>query len=190
MVLLATWIGLVAATVGQAQSAETHPTPSQSPAKHHTKKAGTSTEALTAATPSTNKTAAASSSNRSGHKKATETVGTTTTAPPVPERPTPAPAKNRKRNETTTQTSVSPPAKTPSPSLPRLNNESANARPDQPAAPLRPTPATAAGHGRVWVNTKTHVYHREGSRFYGKTAQGKYVTEQEALKEGDRPAKE
>jgi hypothetical protein len=38
----------------------------------------------------------------------------------------------------------------------------------------------------VWVNTETHVYHREGSRFYGTTKKGKYVSEADAIKEGDR----
>src|SRR6185436_12555265 len=28
-------------------------------------------------------------------------------------------------------------------------------------------PAPGGGHGQVWVNTETGVYHREGSRFYG-----------------------
>jgi len=41
----------------------------------------------------------------------------------------------------------------------------------------------------VWVNTETHVYHPQGSRFYGKTKKGKYVSEGDALKEGDRPSK-
>ena len=41
----------------------------------------------------------------------------------------------------------------------------------------------------MWVNTETHVYHKEGTRFYGKTKKGKYVTEQEAIKVGDKAAK-
>jgi hypothetical protein len=32
------------------------------------------------------------------------------------------------------------------------------------------------------------VYHREGSRFYGTTAKGKYMTEADAIKEGNKPA--
>jgi len=39
------------------------------------------------------------------------------------------------------------------------------------------------------VNTETKVYHKEGSRYYGKTKKGKYVTEAEAMKEGARSAK-
>jgi hypothetical protein len=51
------------------------------------------------------------------------------------------------------------------------------------------TPAAGGGHGLVWVNSETHVYHKEGSRFYGKTKKGKYVSEADAIKEGDRAAK-
>lgn len=41
---------------------------------------------------------------------------------------------------------------------------------------------------RVWVNTRSHVYHCPGTRWYGNTKQGKYLSESEALREGDRPA--
>jgi len=50
------------------------------------------------------------------------------------------------------------------------------------------TPMPGGGPGMVWVNTESHVFHREGSPYYGKTKQGKYMTEAEALKEGDRAA--
>ena len=61
-----------------------------------------------------------------------------------------------------------------------------------PAAPQGATtkaansPAPGGGHGKVWVNTETHVYHKEGSRFYGTTKKGKYMTEAEAIKEGNK----
>jgi hypothetical protein len=48
------------------------------------------------------------------------------------------------------------------------------------------SPAPGGGHGKVWVNTETHVYHKEGSRFYGTTKKGKYMTEAEAIKEGNK----
>ena len=40
------------------------------------------------------------------------------------------------------------------------------------------------------MNTETHVYHKEGSRWYGKTKKGKYMTEQDAMKEGGHADKE
>jgi hypothetical protein len=57
------------------------------------------------------------------------------------------------------------------------------------SAEINATPAPGGGPGLVWVNTDSHIYHKEGSRFYGKTKQGKYVTEADAIKEGDRAAK-
>jgi hypothetical protein len=51
------------------------------------------------------------------------------------------------------------------------------------------TPGAGGGNGQVWVNSATHVYHKEGSRFYGKTKHGKYMSEQDAIKEGDYAAK-
>ncbi len=49
-------------------------------------------------------------------------------------------------------------------------------------------PAPGGGHGQVWVNTETGIYHREGSRFYGTTRTGKYMTEQDAIQTGYKPA--
>jgi len=58
--------------------------------------------------------------------------------------------------------------------------------------PLVPsaTPAPGGGHGLVWVNTQTHIYHKEKSKWYGRTKHGKYMSEVDALKEGDHAAKE
>ena len=51
------------------------------------------------------------------------------------------------------------------------------------------TTALGEGHGLVWVNTEKHVYHREGSRFYGTTRKGKYMTEREAIQTGNKAAR-
>ncbi len=115
-------------------------------------------------------------------------------------------------------TDPAPPAEGPAASTPTPAPTGQSARSANPIAPsVRPTPAaqvevsTAAtsstppeasstgatvtiipapggGPGQVWVNTRTHVYHKQGSRFYGTTKHGKYLSEQEALKEGARPA--
>jgi hypothetical protein len=58
-----------------------------------------------------------------------------------------------------------------------------------PAAP-RTEQAPGGGDGKVWVNTKSGVYHKEGDRWYGKTKEGKYMTEDEAIKAGYRADKE
>lgn len=69
------------------------------------------------------------------------------------------------------------------------------------AAPLMATPAAekadnsvaraAAGNTRdpkVWVNTPSKVYHCPGTRYYGTTKRGAYMTQTEARAQGNRPA--
>lgn len=41
---------------------------------------------------------------------------------------------------------------------------------------------------RVWANTKSHVYHCPGTRWYGATKNGTYMSEDEAQQSGYRPA--
>ena len=48
--------------------------------------------------------------------------------------------------------------------------------------------AAAKSAGKVWVNTDSKVYHK-GGRWYGKTKQGKFMTEAEAKAAGYTAAK-
>jgi len=46
----------------------------------------------------------------------------------------------------------------------------------------------AKSSGKVWVNTDSGVYHKSG-KWFGATKQGKFMTEQDAIKAGYRAAK-
>ena len=73
------------------------------------------------------------------------------------------------------------PASAPAPKAAARSTEAATE-----TAPARQAPAK----GMVWVNTATKVYHYEGDQWYGKTKEGKFMTEQDAIKAGYRASKE
>ena len=95
-------------------------------------------------------------------------------SPSTGESPAASPKEKPARKKAKTETKARP-AASPVPAG-RTTEEAAN------------PPAPGGGHGLVWVNTETHVYHKEGSRFYGTTRQGKYMTEQDAVQAGNKAA--
>jgi hypothetical protein len=54
-------------------------------------------------------------------------------------------------------------------------------------APTSQEIAAAKASGKVWVNTESGVYHKNG-RWYGKTKNGKFMTEAEAKAAGYKQA--
>jgi helix-hairpin-helix protein len=77
-----------------------------------------------------------------------------------------------------------PAGKAENPPAPSAGKSSDTAKPN--ATETRVPPAK----GMVWVNTSTRVFHYEGDRWYGKTKDGKFMTEAEALKAGYHASKE
>lgn len=46
----------------------------------------------------------------------------------------------------------------------------------------------SAARDSVWVNSSSRVYHCPGTRYYGATARGRFMSEDDAIAAGNRPA--
>jgi hypothetical protein len=86
--------------------------------------------------------------------------------------------KNKPGSATDTTPATPAHAPTPAPASPAGATKPATS---QPVAP-------AHNATMVWVNTESGIYHKQGSRYYGKTKQGKYMMEADAIKAGYRPS--
>jgi len=56
-------------------------------------------------------------------------------------------------------------------------------------SPPTPPPSTAPSTGTVWVDTKSGIFHAPGTRWYGRTKQGEYMPEADAIDKGYRPSR-
>jgi hypothetical protein len=82
-------------------------------------------------------------------------------------------------------------APTPAPSAPAAKSPSSSAAKSTEAAKPSTTQAQVPPvKGMVWVNTSSKVFHYEGDRWYGKTKEGKFMTEADAIKAGYQASKE
>jgi len=149
--------------------------------------------------------AASASPKKRSHKAANPTPSPAAPVTNATPEASATPKKRSKKEATAAASPVTNPAPASTPVPPAAPSPTAtgvfgffhkkNASPtpapvaNQPQAPQAPANTGAPGNGQVWVNTESHVYHKAGSRFYGKTKQGKYMSEADAIKEGDHAAK-
>jgi len=164
-------LGFASGCLVQAQS----PTPGESPSpakqRTHKKAQTTASPAKTAASPSPAAAPAASPKAKRARRKSEAAAATSPAASPSPAKFSLGDLFKPKTSAAASTAAASPaPAKSAGAEV--ANNP----------------PVPGGGHGLVWVNTETRVYHREGSRFNGTTKKGKYMTEADAIKEGDKAA--
>jgi DNA uptake protein ComE-like DNA-binding protein len=120
-------------------------------------------------------------------KKITPLV-TVSNAPAVAASPQPTSSASKRKSSSTAASDAQAPSNPPASSsaAPAAPAPAASA---PPAAKSAPQAQASPGSGMVWVNLDSGVYHKEGTRYYGKTKNGKYMSEADALKAGYRAAK-
>ena len=105
--------------------------------------------------------------------------------------------KKSKATESVAEPASAAPAPTPGASTPEANPTNTTPASTTAAAPNKiktasgnssPEIAVARASGKVWVNLDSGIYHK-GGRWYGKTKNGKFMTEAEAKAAGYKESK-
>ena len=92
-------------------------------------------------------------------------------------KPSPSPSTPMTAPMTTAVTPSATTSALPATKAPMTKKEAKTAMPT--------TAAAGGGAGKVWVNTKSKTYHCEGTKFYGTTKGGNYMTEADAKAAGN-----
>jgi hypothetical protein len=96
--------------------------------------------------------------------------------------------KKKKKEAESSATPAAAPAAAPAPA-PAAAAKSTKKGPADSAGVSDADIARAQSSGMVWVNTESGVYHKSG-RYFGKTKQGKFMSEADAKKANYREAKQ
>jgi hypothetical protein len=82
---------------------------------------------------------------------------------------------------------ATPAASAPTPAAPAAPTPKSTAMTAKPSTAATRTAAPGGGPGMVWLNTSTKVYHCYGTKYYGTTKAGAYMTEAAAKAKGAHP---
>jgi hypothetical protein len=106
-----------------------------------------------------------------GHKGVKEWYGAPTDAAPAKPAAAPPPAA----------TPATPPA---APAIPAAAAKTPAQAATSTGSSTKVAAAPGGGADKVWVNKSSKVYHCPGTRWYGKTKEGEYMSEAEATSQG------